>query len=129
MSEVNEIPQFGTWRRSVATFGAAGIVAVVGLASYTGINRARAARELVWHTRQVIETSFATLAAFQDAETGQRGFLLTGEESYLAPYQKALTTLATQRNVPVVQCEAANPHVDRVRVEVRLVRRSDVYAE
>ena len=95
MSEVNEIPQFGTWRRSVATFGAAGIVAVVGLASYTGINRARAARELVWHTRQVIETSFATLAAFQDAETGQRGFLLTGEESYLAPYRQALTTVAT----------------------------------
>ena len=95
MSEVNEIPQFGTWRRSVATFGAAGIVAVVGLASYTGINRARAARELVWHTRQVIETSYATLAAFQDAETGQRGFLLTGEESYLAPYRQALTTVAT----------------------------------
>src|SRR4051812_38668960 len=28
--------------------------------------------------------------AMQDAETGQRGFLLTGEERYLDPYTKAL---------------------------------------
>lgn len=30
------------------------------------------------------------LSSLKDAETGQRGFLLTGDESYLIPYQKAL---------------------------------------
>ncbi|NNB89718.1 methyl-accepting chemotaxis protein [Corallococcus exiguus] len=30
-----------------------------------------------------------------DAETGQRGFILTGDESYLRPYQNALTELRT----------------------------------
>lgn len=34
------------------------------------------------------------LAAVQDAETGQRGFLLTGEERYLEPYTEAQAQLA-----------------------------------
>ncbi|GJE41831.1 CHASE3 domain-containing protein [Methylobacterium soli] len=36
--------------------------------------------------RSAIATLFSTL---QDAETGQRGYLLTGEDSYLAPYAEA----------------------------------------
>ncbi|MBV7543027.1 response regulator [Acidovorax sp. sic0104] len=35
-------------------------------------------------------------SALKDAETGQRGFLLTGEAAYLQPYQLALTTLERQ---------------------------------
>ncbi|KQO15521.1 response regulator [Acidovorax sp. Leaf78] len=35
-------------------------------------------------------------SALKDAETGQRGFLLTGEVSYLQPYQLALTSLERQ---------------------------------
>src|SRR5690606_32187237 len=34
-----------------------------------------------------------TLSLAQDAETGQRGFLLTGEEPYLGPYRSALSAL------------------------------------
>ena len=33
------------------------------------------------------------LQSMLDAETGQRGYLLTGNESYLAPYDKAVATL------------------------------------
>jgi diguanylate cyclase (GGDEF)-like protein/PAS domain S-box-containing protein len=39
------------------------------------------------------------LSAYQDAETGQRGFMLTGQDPFLAPYiegHKALTTLMPQ---------------------------------
>src|SRR5262249_45660252 len=42
-------------------------------------------------TRQVVDDTNALLSALKDAETGQRGFLLTGEERYLEPYQRALT--------------------------------------
>ncbi|CAN7658191.1 response regulator [Acidovorax sp. LjRoot117] len=35
-------------------------------------------------------------SALKDAETGQRGFLLTGEVAYLQPYQLALTSLDRQ---------------------------------
>lgn len=34
-----------------------------------------------------------TFSALQDAETGQRGFLITGEERYLEPYETALSTI------------------------------------
>lgn len=37
------------------------------------------------------------LTTVQDAETGQRGFLLTGDERYLAPYREAVNTLAAKR--------------------------------
>lgn len=35
----------------------------------------------------------ALLTAVEDAETGQRGFLLTGKPEYLAPYENAVRTL------------------------------------
>ena len=35
-------------------------------------------------------------ASLKDAETGQRGYLLTGESSYLQPYQLALTAIDRQ---------------------------------
>ena len=35
----------------------------------------------------------ALLAAYVDAETGERGFLLTGDAAYLQPYQAALATI------------------------------------
>ncbi|MEX1034280.1 MAG: CHASE3 domain-containing protein [Cellvibrionaceae bacterium] len=34
-----------------------------------------------------------TFSALQDAETGQRGFLITGEEKHLEPYEKALANM------------------------------------
>ena len=38
------------------------------------------------------------LSTLQDAETGQRGFLLTGEDTYLEPYNSALRSLPTEVN-------------------------------
>jgi len=45
--------------------------------------------ERVSHTYRVMAELDATLAALTDAETGQRGFLFTGRESYLQPYNAA----------------------------------------
>ena len=41
------------------------------------------------HTIEVIEQVQGILSTLKDAETGQRGFLLTGEEAYLEPYTAA----------------------------------------
>ena len=35
----------------------------------------------------------AVLSAIQDAETGQRGYLITGDDTYLVPYNQALLTI------------------------------------
>ncbi len=51
-----------------------------------------ARREAVLYARQV-ENANDLLSTMKDAETGQRGFLLTGKDLYLAPYREALTTV------------------------------------
>lgn len=48
----------------------------------------KASRQVV-HTQQVLEALDNTLITLDDAETGQRGYLLTGKESYLEPYEAA----------------------------------------
>ncbi len=44
----------------------------------------------VEHTHQVLGASESLLSHLVDAETGQRGYLLTGDRSYLAPYDTGL---------------------------------------
>src|SRR4051812_12513328 len=38
------------------------------------------------------------MSDLQDAETGQRGFLLTGTEAYLEPYRSATAAIGTHMN-------------------------------
>jgi len=38
--------------------------------------------------------------ALRDAETGQRGYLLTGEEAYLEPYRQAVRSQSIATNLP-----------------------------
>lgn len=48
------------------------------------------------HTHQVLTELEATLSTLKDAETGQRGYLLTGEERYLEPYHSAIARINEQ---------------------------------
>jgi signal transduction histidine kinase len=84
------------------------IVAVAGLYRAQSQDRDRA--------RQTIATQLAlaqVLSLLQDAETGQRGFLLTGSETYLEPFSaaaaalgRALETLGAQVSVTTAQAQA-----------------------
>jgi signal transduction histidine kinase/ActR/RegA family two-component response regulator len=47
----------------------------------------------VTHTYRVIVELDATLSNLVDAETGQRGFLITGSDSFLDPYNEAIATV------------------------------------
>jgi CHASE3 domain sensor protein len=42
--------------------------------------------EWVNHTHEVIYTAEKTISLLKDAETGQRGYLITQKEEFLAPY-------------------------------------------
>jgi signal transduction histidine kinase/CHASE3 domain sensor protein len=50
----------------------------------------------VSHTWQVINAVEQVIGSAKDAETGNRGFLLTGDDNYLEPYTRALRELPTE---------------------------------
>jgi PAS domain S-box-containing protein len=63
----------------------------VGIAAYQvarNIPKLRRSQALVAHTIEVITTTQALQRAVQDAGRGQRGFLITGDPAYLAPYNE-----------------------------------------
>ena len=81
-------------RLSVVGFAIAGVV-LLALAwlSQRQMVALEEARRLVAHTLLVREEAEIVLSLLKDAETGQRGFLITGDPKYLEPYDGALDLL------------------------------------
>jgi methyl-accepting chemotaxis protein len=88
---------FSNWtvgRRLVTGFGLAALTLVlIAAVSYRNTSLLIENDAQVAHTYQV-RTGLADLVSLlKDAETGQRGYLITGDESYLVPYQSALAAI------------------------------------
>src|ERR1700693_1155468 len=92
---------FSNWtvgRRLVVAFGLAALtVVVIALVSYRNASRLIENNAWVTHSHQVRTELADLLSELKDAETGQRGYLVTGDDSYLAPYQAALPSKARWR--------------------------------
>jgi len=56
-------------------------------------NKSEEAREWVDHTHQVKASLYQVLLELKAAETGQRGYLLTEDKSYLEPYNQSIARL------------------------------------
>ena len=70
-------------------------------------------------TLQVFDRTTALLSFLKDAETGQRGFLLTGEDRYLEPYRQALTEIPPTLDA-LDRIEVATRHPDQAQRVARL---------
>ncbi len=72
-------------------FAAFGLVLAFALAdavvSYRMTLRLIENERWVTHTHEVLNELEGTLSALKDAETGERGYIITGDELYLAPYK------------------------------------------
>ncbi len=66
---------------------------IIGLWSYINTRKLVTTAGWITHTHQVLEGKEQILSLLKDAETGQRGFLITGEQRYLAPYTNATVSL------------------------------------
>src|SRR5207302_5901928 len=69
------------------------ILTVNGFLSYWSLNRLIMNNAAVAHTHEVLAELETVLSLLKDAETGQRGYLLTGNPEYLEPYDKARTKI------------------------------------
>ena len=65
---------------------AVAIFLIVGGVAYWSVTQQTEAADWVAHTREVQTQLGELLTNLQDAETGQRGYVITGVDSYLAPY-------------------------------------------
>jgi signal transduction histidine kinase/DNA-binding response OmpR family regulator/CHASE3 domain sensor protein len=67
-----------------------------GVLSYRNIETLTDTTQQIIHTHAVIAALDDLVSSLKDAETGQRGFILTGDEKYLTPYNEANTRLADE---------------------------------
>ena len=80
-------------RLSLTLLCALAVVLLIGFLSYRSWISFDRHTEQLEATQQLISGINALLLSLTDAETGQRGFLLTGDERYLEPYRQARTDI------------------------------------
>src|SRR5665213_1424020 len=95
---------------------AAAVVAVILMAgvSYQAQQRSTAAADAVTQGVERIVQVQNVLASTKDAETGQRGFLLTGDEAYLEPFISGKAAVAGEFNKILVLTAGSPEQQQRV---------------
>src|SRR4051794_2502280 len=84
----------GLSRTTVTSSIPLALVVVVGaVLSFRSHTVLRQDRDMVVHTYQVIGAVRQTLLLTAEAETAQRGFVITGDPAFLVPYDKACNQL------------------------------------
>ncbi len=77
------------WPVLVALLTSIALVLASAYVARNNIEEVAGITEEVMHTGELLDTVSRLRALLHAAETGQRGYLLTGEKEYLAPYAKA----------------------------------------
>ena len=65
------------------------LMAIIGIVAYRSINTLSNTSQMVAHTHLVLERIADVFNVLQDAEIGGRGYIITGDEGFLEPYQNA----------------------------------------
>ena len=69
------------------------VFSIIGIVSYRGTQQLVSAARQEKYTYQVLGELEEILSLIKDVETGQRGYLLTNDTRYLAPYNQARTAI------------------------------------
>ena len=84
------------WKSGASSWSFLGLIAgllfflISGTVAYRNIQSLRESDEAIRHTHTILIALGELLSSTQDAETGQRGYLLTGNDRYLEPYTAAV---------------------------------------
>ena len=71
-------------------------VIVIAVLSYDSLRTTKATAESLARTVEILGRMQTLLSTLKDAETGQRGYLLTGRDEYLEPYLAAKQALPAE---------------------------------
>jgi len=94
------------------------ILLMVSLVSYLSLQTLLSSNRAVTHSSEVMQKLEQILSVMKDAETGQRGYLLTGRISYLEPYNGAYQQ-AEQLTDQLIRLTTDNP---RQQSSIRAIR-------
>jgi PAS domain S-box-containing protein len=61
--------------------------------AFLNLRKLQAANQSLIHTYELVSALTGLLSAMQDVETGQRGYIITGNASYLDPYHNGLARI------------------------------------
>jgi signal transduction histidine kinase/DNA-binding response OmpR family regulator/CHASE3 domain sensor protein len=92
-SEADTLRSRADQRTSLALACAVVFFVISGFVAYQNIGTIRDDNQKVIQSQETVTALSNVLSSAQDAETGQRGFLLTGNERYLEPYNAALASI------------------------------------
>lgn len=92
----------------------AGLLVVNAWLGYHNIGQMRSESISASRTRDALIAIETIMSLAKDAETGQRGYLITGEPSYLEPYISALTNIDKQ--VKTLERLTADNPVQQARI-------------
>ncbi len=98
MTPSSSLPPLKTvhlFRDRAFILAACALVLILCLATWDWF-QVQAAEEYVQSTDDAIRQTVVTFSTLKDAETGQRGYLLTSNPAYLTPYHVAQTELTSQ---------------------------------
>jgi len=103
------------------------ILFISSLASYVSIRNLIRSTELVKHSDQVILNLEGVISTLKDAETGQRGYLLTGNKLFLEPYNGS-RDLAARTLDTIAGATKDNPAQQKTIAELReiLIKRLNI---
>ena len=74
------------------------LMAMIGIVAYRSINTLAHTSQMVAHTHLVLDHLAEVLNVLQDAEIGGRGYIITGDERFLDPYEHSDTRIASAVN-------------------------------
>ncbi len=109
-------------------FGAAlFVIGVLALVGYSNIASLTTTSAQVTHTHEVLSGLASILSSLKDAETGQRGLVITGEEHYLVPYNSAIARV--RREIGHLRALTIDNPAQTQRVDALLPLVDDKFAE
>ena len=115
------------WPLAIGLAAVLAFFVVSGYLSYRNARFLTLDAEQVAHTHEVITSLGDVLSVMKDAETGQRGFIITGNVRYLEPFNVARATIKDQLD-RAENFLKDNPEQDAILQSIRL-RVAEKFAE
>ncbi|CUH99345.1 Aspartate chemoreceptor protein [Leisingera aquaemixtae] len=122
----NWIFKFSNWstKAKVLVATAAPLVLTLGIGIVAQMNLAKMAETSGWveHTQKVLKQGDTIVASAVDMETGMRGYLLAGEETFLAPYHSGETNVYSSLDSLRTTVSDNPPQVERLAEAENILR-------